>query len=145
MRRRREQGHARGRVPDLRNPRIHLVTRELSTLAGLRALRHLDLKVVGIDEVLARDAEPGGGDLLDRTTAPVAVRIAPVARRVFTTLAGVRFGTEAVHRDRKRFVRFLTDRAVRHGAGCEALDDRLDRLHLAEWNGRSRLEVEKPA
>ena len=39
--------------------------RQLAALAGLGALRELDLDVVAVDEVHARDAEPAGRDLLD--------------------------------------------------------------------------------
>ena len=48
VRRRRDQPHARRRVPRLGDPRPHLVAGELAALAGLRALRHLDLEVVGV-------------------------------------------------------------------------------------------------
>ena len=76
MRRRRNQRHPRGRVADLRNPGIDLVPRELATLARLGALRHLDLQVVGVDQVLARDAEAGRRHLLDGAAARIAVGIA---------------------------------------------------------------------
>ena len=49
---------------------------KLAALAGLGALRHLDLEVVGVDEVLARHAEARRRDLLDRAAPRVAVRIA---------------------------------------------------------------------
>jgi hypothetical protein len=39
---------------------------QLAALAGLGALRHLDLDVVGVHEVLAGDAEAPRRDLLDR-------------------------------------------------------------------------------
>ena len=90
MRRRRQQRHARRRVPNLRDPRIHLVPGQLSALARLRALRHLDLQVVSIDEVLARHAESSRRDLLDGAAAPVAIRIAPVAGGILAAFAGVR-------------------------------------------------------
>ena len=74
VRRRRNQADARRRVPRLRDPRIDLVTRELAALARLGALGHLDLQLVGVDEVLARHAESAGRDLLDRAALRVAVR-----------------------------------------------------------------------
>jgi len=60
---------------------------ELAALAGLRPLGHLDLEVVRVHEVLARDAETRGRDLLDRAPPRVAVSVAPVARRVLAALA----------------------------------------------------------
>src|SRR4029079_8987132 len=68
MGRRADQADAGRRVPRLGDPRVHLVTRELAALTGLGALRHLDLQVVGVRQVLGRDAEPAGGNLLDRRT-----------------------------------------------------------------------------
>ena len=81
MRRRRNQSDAGHRVANLRDEVVHLVPRKLATLAGLRALRHFDLELVGIDEVVAGDAEARRGDLLNRATAPVAIRIAHEAAR----------------------------------------------------------------
>jgi hypothetical protein len=64
---------------------------------------------------------------------------------ILAALAGVRLAADAVHRDGERLVRFLADRAVRHRAGGEALDDRLDRLDLVERTRAPRLEAEQPA
>src|SRR5690606_34681514 len=62
----------RGGVPGAGDPRIDLLGRELAALAGLRALRHLDLDVAGEGEVFAGHAEAAGSDLLDRA-APLGV------------------------------------------------------------------------
>jgi hypothetical protein len=69
VRRRADQADARRRVPHFGDPRVHLVAGQLAALAGLRALRHLDLDLVRVDEVLARHTEAAGGDLLDRAAA----------------------------------------------------------------------------
>ena len=45
MRRRRNQADARHRIARARDPVVDLVARELPALAGLGALRHLDLQV----------------------------------------------------------------------------------------------------
>src|SRR5690606_412477 len=66
--RRRNQADAWSRVTGLGNRRIHFVAGQLAALAGLGTLRHLDLQHVGIDQVLGRDAEAAGRDLLDRGT-----------------------------------------------------------------------------
>ena len=47
MRRRRNQADARHRIPERRDVFRHFVSRQLATFAGLRALRHLDLQLVG--------------------------------------------------------------------------------------------------
>src|SRR6267378_1191705 len=96
----------------LGNPGIYLVAGELAALARLGALRHLDLQVVAVDEILARHAEARRRHLLDRAAAPVAVRIFLVARGILASLAGIRLAAQAVHGDRERLVRLLTDRPV---------------------------------
>ena len=54
---------------------------QLAALAGLGALSHLDLQLVGVDEVVDRYAEATGGDLLDRRAPAVAVGIGPRSAR----------------------------------------------------------------
>src|SRR5205085_5111608 len=89
MRRRRDQPNAGGRVADFCDEFIDLVPRKLSALARLGPLRHLDLQLVGVDEIVARDAEARRRDLLDGAAPPVAVVIVFEARGVFAALAGV--------------------------------------------------------
>src|SRR5581483_10883396 len=101
-------------------------------LAGLGALRHLDLQFSRLRQIIARDAEAPRGHLLDRAIARVAVGVERVARGVFAALAGVALAADAVHRNRERLVRLLADRAVGHRAGLEALDDLVDRLDLVD-------------
>ena len=76
----------------------------------------------------------------------IAVRHRDVTRRVLAALAGVRLAAETVHRNRERLVRLAADRAVRHRAGREPLEDRLDRLDLVDRDRRpGRLQAEQPA
>src|SRR6185437_5071574 len=119
----------------LRDPWIHLGARQLPALAGLRALRHLDLQLPSIDEVFARDAEAARGDLLDRRVLRVPVRQGSIALRILAPLARIAASADSVHGDRERLVRFLADRAVRHRPRLEAVHDRLDGLDLLERNG----------
>ena len=65
----------------------------------------------------------------------VAVGQRLVARRILAALARVALAADAVHGDGQGLVRLLADRAVGHGAGLEALHDRLDRLHLVQRHG----------
>ena len=146
MGRRRDQPHRRCRVAHLGDPGIDLAARQLAALAGLRALGHLDLEIVGAGEVLAGHAEASRGHLLDGAAARIAVGIEPVARRVLAALAGVGPGAHAVHGDGQGLVGLLADGSVGHGAGREALDDRLDGLDLLERHRRGRrFQLEKPA
>ena len=130
--RRRDQPDARRRVPGLGDPRVHLVAGQLAALARLGALGHLDLQVVGVDQVLARDAEAARRHLLDGRAPGVAVGQRHVALGVLAALAGVALAAEAVHGDGEGLVGLGRDRAVGHGPGREALDDLADRLDLVE-------------
>ena len=104
---------------------------KLSALAGLGALRDLDLQHFGIDQVFGRDAETARGDLLD-----LGILLGAVARRILAALAGVGAAAEAVHRDRQRLVRLGRERAERHAGAIEARQDRLERLDLLDRDRR---------
>ena len=80
---------------------VHLVARQLSTLARLRPLRHLDLQVGRVDQVVRRDAEPARRHLFDGAVPPVSVRVGGVAAIVLASLAAVAARADAVHRDRE--------------------------------------------
>src|SRR5699024_6803633 len=116
-----------------------LAGRKLTALPRLRALRELDLEVVGVREIHARDAEPAGSHLFDGA-APVRVE---QALDVFTALARVRAAPDPVHRDRERLVRLARDRSVTHRAGGEALHDRGDGFDLVDGNGGARTRPER--
>ena len=66
VRRRRDQPDARRGVPNLGHPRVHLVSRKLAALTGLGSLRHLDLDVGAVGQVVRGDTEASRRDLLDR-------------------------------------------------------------------------------
>src|SRR5690242_10918536 len=101
MRRRGDEADSRSGMPGLGDPWIDLCARQLPALAGLCALRHLDLQLPRTDEVLAGDAEAARGHLLDGTVLRVSVRQRPVAVRVFAALARVALAADAVHGDRE--------------------------------------------
>src|SRR5579871_4418918 len=146
MRRRRNQPDARHRVANLRDEVVDLVPGKLAPFAGLGTLRHFDLQLIGVDEVVAGNTKARRGDLLDRATAPIAIRIADETRGILAALAGVALATDPVHRDREVFVRLLADRSERHRAGFEALDDLAGRFNLFKRNlGSNWLELEQPA
>ena len=122
---------------------VDLVARQLAALAGLRALRDLDLQLVGVDEVARRDAEAARGDLLDRRAAQVAVRVGRRAR-------GSSPPSPVFERPPMRFIAIasvscasLRDRAERHRAGREARTISLDGSTSVERDraaGRHELE-----
>ena len=92
--------------------------------------------LVGVDEVLGGHAEAAGGDLLDRRAHRVAVRQRREALRLLAALAAVGSSAEPVHRDGEGRVGLVGDRAERHRAGGEALDDLARRLDLVERHRR---------
>src|SRR5207245_11503928 len=105
---------------------------------------HLVLWVLGGDQVGRGDAEARGSALLDRAVLGVAVGERHEAPRVFAALAGVALPADAVHRDRQGLVGLLADRAEGHGAGREALDDRIRWLDLLQRNRlRQGLDLQK--
>ena len=112
VRRRRDQADTGRGMTGLGDPGVHLVARQLATLAGLCALGHLDLQVVAVDEVLARHAEAAGRHLLDGRTAEVAVGVGLEPVGVLATFAGVGLPSHAVHGDGESFVGFCRDRPV---------------------------------
>ena len=113
---------------------VDLVAGELAALAGLRALCHFDLQLVGVDEVVRGDAEATGGDLLDVGAGEITVRVRLVADGILAALAGIRFPADAVHGDGERLVRLRGKRTERHRGGGEAAADIFQRLHLIDWN-----------
>jgi hypothetical protein len=115
---------------------------QLAALAGLGALGHLDLDLVRVDEVVDVDPEAAGRDLLDRGAAGVPVGVGGVADGVLPALARVRLAAEAVHRDGQRLVGLARERAERHGARREALDDLRRRLDLLEIDPAPLREAE---
>ena len=125
---------------------IDLVAGQLTTFAGLCALRHLDLDVVGIDQVLGRDAKASRRDLLDARAHAVAIRHWHETIGFLAAFARVGTAANAVHRDGQCRVRLAADRAEAHRAGGEAFHDLGGRLDLFDRNRRRReLELHQPA
>src|SRR5437016_10313349 len=132
----RDQTDARRRHANARDVAVDLVAGQLPAFAGLRALRHLDLQLIRVREIVRVDTEAAGRDLLDRRAPRVAV-----AHRVLAALTRVRLAADRVHRHGKRLVRLARDRPERHRAGGEALHDLGRGLDLFE---RDRLRLAEP-
>jgi hypothetical protein len=109
---------------------VDLVAGQLPALAGLGALGDLDLKLVGVHQVVDRDAETTRCHLLDGRAALVAE-----AGRVLAALARVRFPPKPVHPDGERLVRLGRQRAEAHSPRLESLRDLGGRLDLLERDG----------
>src|SRR5215475_13155771 len=62
---RRDKRHAGLSMAKPRNQTAHFMARELSAFTGLGTLRHLDLDLLGMRQVLGRDAKAARGNLLD--------------------------------------------------------------------------------
>src|SRR5690606_59323 len=122
----------RGRMAHLADGLVDLVPRQLAAFAGLRALRHLDLDVVRIDQVFGGHTEPAAGNLLDPAAHRIAVGQRLEAVRFLTALTGVRAPADAVHGDGERGMRLAADRTEAHRARDEALDDLLGRLDFGQ-------------
>ena len=144
MRRWRNQPHAGYRMPQTGDDAVHLVAGKLAALARLRALCHLDLQLIGIDQIVRGDAKPCRGHLFDRAATPITIHILLVAIFVLAAFAGIRLASDPVHRNRQRLVRFLADRSEGHRAGAEPLDDLLGRLDFFERDGIALLELKQP-
>src|SRR5262249_54514250 len=128
MRRRRNQTDTRNRMAKTRDDVVDLMPGELAAFARFRALCHLDLKLVSVDQVIRRYSETRGGNLFDGTSPQITIGIGLEALFVFAAFASVRLTSDAVHGDRESLVRFLADRTERHGSGREALDNFLGGL-----------------
>ncbi|AJX01694.1 hypothetical protein BM45_3124 [Burkholderia mallei] len=168
VRRRRDEADARHRVAQLADVFGHLVARQLAAFARLRALRHLDLDLVGRREILGRHTEAARCDLLDLRAQRIAflqrdvahdlvadhrfqrvadldrnaAQLVAIAVLVLAAFARVRLAADAVHRDRERRMRLGADRAERHRARREALDDLLRRLDFVDRNRLRRVDPE---
>ena len=107
---------------------------QLAAFARLGALGDLDLNLLGIDQVIAVDAEAARRHLLDRRALRIraVTRKRQKTRRILAALAGVAFPAQAVHRYGKRLVGLCRDRTKAHRPRAEALHDLSRRLDLLE-------------
>ena len=126
-------------MPQPRDDIIHFVAGQLPAFARLRALRHLDLQFVGIDQIVRGHAESRRGHLLHRAAPQIAVGVGLEALFVFPALARIRFAADAVHGDGQRLVRLFADRTERHRSGRKALDDFFGGLDFFDRNRSVRL------
>ena len=132
VRRRRDQADAGRGLTDLGDPGVDLLAGEVSALAGLGALGHLDLNLEGAAQIAARHAKACACHLLDGGVLGVTVSQRGLATRILTALARVGTAVQAVHGDGHALVCLFADGAIRHGAGVKAADDVERGLDLVE-------------
>ena len=137
--RRRYERDAGDSVARLGDDVVHLEARQLSALAGLRTLRHLDLYLLGVHQILRRHAEASRGYLLRLARQAHAVHRRVIAGIVLAALAGVRARAQTVHGQGQRLVRLDAECTERHGTGDEVLHDALHRLDLVNRRRLRRL------
>ena len=104
---RRNEANTRRGVAYPTNPFIHLMTRQLSALAGLRTLGHFDLKFTGITEIVAGHAEAAGSNLLNGGIFPISIFLAEKTNFVLTTFTAIALASDPVHGNRQRAVRLV--------------------------------------
>ncbi len=104
---------------------------QLPAFAGLGALGDLDLKNLGIDQVLGGHAETSRRDLLD-----LGILLRAVADRIFAAFAGVGAPAKAIHGNRQGFMGFRRQGAQGHAGRVEAQQDVVGRLDLVDRYGR---------
>ena len=132
MGRRGDQADARRGVAGSGNPGIDLLPRQVAALSRLRALGHLDLDLVGADQIAAGHAKSSAGYLLDGRAAVLLRPFRGQALRRLAALTAVGFSMDGVHGQGQSLVGLLGNGSVGHGACLEPADDRLHRLHLLE-------------
>ncbi len=146
VRRRRDQRDAGRRVAQLGDELGDLEAGQLPALAGLGALRDLDLDLVAGVQIFRGHAEAPRGDLLDHRVRIIAVVARIIALGILAAFARDRLGADPVHRDRQRLVRLGAERAERHSGGHEALADLRDRLDLVDRHAlRGEVELKQVA
>mmetsp|Transcript_18525 Transcript_18525/g.32987 ORF Transcript_18525/g.32987 Transcript_18525/m.32987 type:complete len:267 (+) Transcript_18525:846-1646(+) len=135
--------------------RGHLLAGKLAALAGLGALRYLDLQLVRVHQELGRHTKTAGRNLLDTRGAQVtvlharqvwelcgrlAVRIRVShglpAHGVLPALATVGLATDAVHRNCDCLVCLAADGTQRHATSAETSHDGCRGLYLLHRDGR---------
>ena len=130
MRRRRNEADTGNSVASLGNNLVHLETGQLTALAGLRSLCHLDLYLLGVHQILSSDTEASAGNLLCLARKRHTVHLGMIAHVVLTALTGIAAGAQTVHCERQSLVSLNTQSAERHSTRHKVSDDALHGFHL---------------
>src|SRR6267142_126293 len=103
----RNQSNAWSRMTDATDPIVYLMTRELSSFSGFRALRHFYLKLFCIGEVITGYTKSPGGYLFNRGIFPIAIFFSFETHFIFTTFTTIALPSNPIHRNRQRAVGFM--------------------------------------
>ena len=133
MRRRRNKWHPRHTKTQLGNHLSHLVTRQLTPLAGLGSLRHFDLNFLGTGQIFGSYAKTTAGNLLDG-----AIFLGAITLGTLAALAAVRFSADFIHGLGQALVCFGRQCAAAHSCGGKPGPDIFDGLNFLQ---RHRLGV----
>ena len=98
MRWRRYQRDTGNGITSLGDDVVHLETGQLSALTRLRTLCHLYLYLLGIDEILCRNAKASAGNLFCLAAETHAIHLCMIAGIILTTLTGVGACAYLIHR-----------------------------------------------
>jgi hypothetical protein len=93
VRRGRDETDTSSRVTSTSDRFRDFVAGKLSSFSRLRTLSHLDLKLVGVSEVVRGNTEASRGDLLDSRAHRVSVRHDFGSFGVFSSFSRVRFSS----------------------------------------------------
>ena len=145
MRRRRNQRNIRNRVTDTRHELVHLVSRQLATFTRLCTLRHLDLQILCMAEIVNRYAKAARSNLTDCRATDIAVCRRSIAVWVFTTFTAVAHGSDAVHGNSNRFVGFRAQGAKAHGTSDKVMDNRFAAFDFGNIDRSRLLKLEESA
>ena len=137
----RDAGNAMARTG---NHFVHLEARQLSALAGLGALSHLDLYLFGVYQVFGGHAETSRCHLLGLAGERDAVDGGVEALVVFASLTGVAAGSQFVHGQADGLVGLFGKGTEAHGTHHKVLHDAFHGFHLRDVDGVA-LEVEEVA
>ena len=145
VRRRRNQFYPRRRVTHRGDPRVDFSAGQLTALTGLGTLRHFNLKFLCIYQIVARDPESTGGDLLNRAVFGVAVGFEKIPRRILSPFTGIALSANPVHRNCQCLVCLLTDGTVGHRPTLETFANFFNRFYLVDRNRFiGELQFQKP-
>ena len=130
MRRRGNQAYTSSWMSCLCNPRVHLLSRKLSSFTRFCALGHLDLDLLGAYQITAGNTETAGSYLLDRRTTVVVRRSRYQTIQAFTTFTCIWLAMDPVHGDCQCLMCFLGNRTIRHSTSLKTAYNRIYAFYL---------------
>ena len=135
MGRRRNKGDAGNGIPRLSNDFIDLEAGQLSTLAGLCTLGHLNLYFSGIHQILRCDSETTGCHLLHGAAERNPVHLLVETSVELASLASVAAGAQFVQRQGYSLVSLLADGSEGHCGASQTGDNLFYGLNLGNVYG----------